>query len=486
MHYDDLRQDPLAAWTESTFGLAVEPGTDRLVRQRPTRLPDAAQDLAASTGRPVDECERAIRQILMAGSRSRHPDIGRPLFAFRLHQFLSKGDTVHVSLEPEDERHVTSTYSVTVPDRPEAPLFPLAFCRECGQEYLAVARATRSGETWFTPRRNRDVSGGDAANGYLYLSRDHPWPVQPEVDGRLPDSWLVTADDGGVSVLPTRRKHLPERVQVDVGGNQLSSDGLLAAFLPSPFSFCLRCRVSYEQVRGQDFGKLATLDAKGRSSAVSVISASVVRSLQALGEHELDAKARKLLTFVDNRQDASLQAGHFNDFVQVAQLRGALYRAAATTPEGLAHEHVAQRVAETLELAFASFAANPEAVQPASPDAAGVASRLTTRSSIHHPVKALDTQTDRRAEAWAKAAKVWSAKCARCSTGVWSSPRSSVATSGSARRCPTCLTRFTVTIRWALCSSGRPTWRYPFGWRPLSKARRHTPDRRSCWTVSNG
>ena len=37
--------------------------------------------------------------------------------------------------------------------------------------------------------------------------------------------------------------------------------------------------------------------------------------------------ARKLLAFVDNRQDAALQAGHFNDFVQVTQLRGALYRA---------------------------------------------------------------------------------------------------------------------------------------------------------------
>ncbi len=33
---------------------------------------------------------------------------------------------------------------------------------------------------------------------------------------------------------------------------------------------------------------------------------------------------RKLLTFTDNRQDASLQAGHFNDFVQVGLLRTAL------------------------------------------------------------------------------------------------------------------------------------------------------------------
>ncbi len=50
-------------------------------------------------------------------------------------------------------------------------------------------------------------------------------------------------------------------------------------------------------------------------------------------------EARKLLTFVDNRQDASLQAGHFNDFVQVTQLRGAPATArCATSPDGLTHE----------------------------------------------------------------------------------------------------------------------------------------------------
>ena len=36
---------------------------------------------------------------------------------------------------------------------------------------------------------------------------------------------------------------------------------------------------------------------------------------------------RKLLGFTDNRQDAALQAGHFNDFLFVSLLRGAILRA---------------------------------------------------------------------------------------------------------------------------------------------------------------
>ena len=39
----------------------------------------------------------------------------------------------------------------------------------------------------------------------------------------------------------------------------------------------------------------------------------------------------KLLTFTDNRQDASLQAGHFNDFVHVSLLRSALNAALHAT-----------------------------------------------------------------------------------------------------------------------------------------------------------
>ncbi len=99
--------------------------------------------------------------------------------------------------------------------------------------------------------------------------------------------------------------------------------------MSTPFAFCLRCRVSYEQVRGNDFAKLATLDQEGRSSAVTILSSSIVRSLRGFDDTQLDPKARKLLTFVDNRQDASLQAGHFNDFVQVTPAaRGAAQRPA--------------------------------------------------------------------------------------------------------------------------------------------------------------
>jgi serine/threonine protein kinase len=352
--YADLVCDSLASWIESTFGLVADQAGGRLVRQRPETVEHAATLLAEQSGVSEDECALAIRRTLEAGSQARDPETDRPLFAFRLHQFLSKGDTVYVTLEEELTRHLTRDYQLEQPNSGGKILLPLAFCRECGQEYLTVWRnEDRSGDTVYQPRRDTVATGGKGTDGYLYISQDRPWPRDAQSaigDRRLPESWLEVDERGQEVVKRTFRSRMPQPVTVDPFGTEGRGD-LEAAYIPSPFLFCLRCGVSYEQTRGRDFAKLATLDQEGRSSATSLISASIVRSLKAVPAEELDPRARKLLTFVDNRQDASLQAGHFNDFVQITQLRGALYRAARDAgDEGLDHEQLAGKVSDALAL----------------------------------------------------------------------------------------------------------------------------------------
>ncbi|MGI8450658.1 MAG: DEAD/DEAH box helicase [Streptosporangiaceae bacterium] len=374
-HFADFTADPLATWIEEVFGF--EPGSPPASprrRHRPPTLPEAALQLAGQTGADEAECARAIKDALQAGSRIINPGTGRPVFAFRLHQFLSKGDNVYVTLEPPASRHVTSTYQVAAPGDATQPdagssgqeriLVPTAFCRECGQDYLAVTRSDTGNGRRYVGRRDNDASGGDESSGYLFISDDQPWPLsldQALVEGRLPYSWLTYDPDADEVVDPARLKLLPEPVWVSVTGFEAApGEGTYAAYVPSPFRFCLRCRTSYEQARGSDFAKLAKLSAEGRSSAMSLITASIVRTLRTW-EGDLDNRARKLLAFVDNRQDASLQAGHFNDFVQVTQLRGALYRALEKAPGGLTDEVVGQRVTEELGLTMADFARNPGA-----------------------------------------------------------------------------------------------------------------------------
>ena len=173
-----------------------------------------------------------------------------------------------------------------------------------------------------------------------------------------------TTAPAGDQVRPTARQYLPVPVTVDAFGHEGPAEGgIEAAFIPGAFRFCLRCGVSYEQQRGNDFAKLATLDQEGRSSATTLISMSIVRSLRAIPEGALDANARKLLTFVDNRQDAALQAGHFNDFTEVTMVRGALYRAAvkavADGEEGLFYDDIPAKVTRALGLAPDDYATHP-------------------------------------------------------------------------------------------------------------------------------
>src|SRR5690606_7220364 len=84
---------------------------------------------------------------------------------------------------------------------------------------------------------------------------------------------------------------------------------------PRPLSFCLRCRTVW--TREGEFSKLSTLSQTGRSTATTITVDSMVAGLAAQGLPPGDAKA---LSFTDNRQDAALQAGHLNDFVQMVQL----------------------------------------------------------------------------------------------------------------------------------------------------------------------
>lgn len=225
--YEELSRDPLAAWVEETFGLGTDPETGELVRGEPKRVSDAADELSRRTGMAVEECTTAIQKVLLAGSHVRHPVNRNPLFAFRLHQWISKGDNIYASLEFPKERHLTSLYQLRVPDEPEKVLLPLGFCRE----YYVVAKVERDGGTTFVPRNDRNASGGDTVTGYLYVSEDHPLPVDPLSEGRFPDHWLVTNEDGLSCLAPNREKYKPQALWLRPDGSLATAGEGLEAWL---------------------------------------------------------------------------------------------------------------------------------------------------------------------------------------------------------------------------------------------------------------
>jgi very-short-patch-repair endonuclease len=363
--YEAFLTDPLASWIETTLGLMAEPETGRLVRATPLPVhgeEGAAARLAALTGLSTDECAAAIERTLMQGYRIRHPDTGFPIFAFRLHQFFSRGETVYASLEREDARFASTEEQQYVPGDRSRALFPLAFCRECGQEYYTVRTAAGDdGATLVVPRHLNDTTGDDETDaGFLYVGSDKPWPNDLDAAlERIPEEWLEPRGDS-FRVKQNYRQYLPRAIALDPTG-AVDDDGLACHWVPAPFRFCLHCGVSYGPRRA-DFGKLLMLGAGGRSSATTILGLAAIRTLREDTADPLPREAQKLLSFTDNRQDASLQSGHFNDFVEVGLIRSALYRAAlAVGEEGLSHDELTLKVFEELALPIELYASQPEA-----------------------------------------------------------------------------------------------------------------------------
>ena len=295
----------------------------------------------------------------MLGFKTINPSNGFPVFAFKLHQFISRGDTVYASLDENDIRHLTVQRQLFVPNsNKDKILLPLAFCRHCGQEFYTVTKVfDEEKEAWrFAPRElNERIFDEEQEAGFLYVNGADKWSDNAaENADKVPEEWK---DQDG-KIMYNRREYLPKPVLVTPDG-QIRNSGRQMLFLEAPFRFCPNCMVSYAANQRSDFAKLSALGTEGRSTATTILSLSAVRHIRNM---ELPPEARKLLSFTDNRQDASLQSGHFNDFIQVGLLRGALYHAlTGKAYEGVRHSELTQLVFESLGLCFDEYASNPEA-----------------------------------------------------------------------------------------------------------------------------
>lgn len=364
--FDQLAADPIARWVEGTFGVVPEQPSGRLIRSRPIPLTGkkgAAERLANLTGASPERCREVVAKTLLAGATHvRHPRTGFPVFAFRLHQFISRGDTLYATVETPEDRYLTIHGQLYSPEDKSKVLLPLCFCRECGQEYYSVylAKDPETGIQKFLGREaheRTEVPG--QKQGLLYINPQKPWPRDSDIEARL--EWLPAdwkEDRNGMrQVIPSRRERVPRHYMVLPDGS-IGAGGLEAAFIPVPFMFCLGCGVSHTARQRSDFSKLGTLGSEGRSTATTILTTSAVAGLQ--GEETIKPEARKLLSFTDNRQDASLQSGHLNDFIEVGLLRGAIYQAAlAAGDEGLRDETISQKVTAQLALRFEDYAKDP-------------------------------------------------------------------------------------------------------------------------------
>ena len=346
---DDFRRHPLARWTETAFGIEF-PADGPPQRREPRTLPAATEVLAKATGvdRPV--CEARLRELLSRAGVIERDDGGRA-FAFKLHQFIGQGRALFATLEPPDRREFSIEGQVRAAGGRR--LMPIKFCRQCGQEYYHVQRA----DSDFRPHPvGLELDEDEGRPGYLMLApARNDWS-----EDRIPEEWR----DARGRLRKTWRNRVPQAVWVaDDGGydTQPRDSAVKMWWQAAPFSLCLNCGEFYT-ARERDFAKLASLSSEARSSATTVLATSLLRHASRSG-----AARDKLLSFTDNRQDASLQAGHFNDFVHVSLLRAALHAALQCEPE-LSFDRIAPALVDVYGLTIRDIA-KTAGLDPSSPAA---------------------------------------------------------------------------------------------------------------------
>ena len=347
-----LPQHPLAVWVETRLGISFAEVDQRWVRAKPMTVTEAVDQLAAESGRSKAACGKALRDLLLVSSVPERERTGDPsasensFYSFKLHQFISGAGHAYLIIEPAGTRTVTVDGQQFLPGQEEKRLYSVHFCRECGHEYHPVRLVHQEGEASFlardiddAPPPAQDGSEGDGQEAqpegelFGFLTPHPPGDSDFPFDDRdedYPEVWLEFDAAGRPRLKRYYREARARRFTVAPDGR--IGSGTKVWFLPGKFRLCLRCG-NTQGGAARDRTRLASLSAEGRSSATTVLVASALRWMHG-AESELDPYTRKLLGFTDNRQDAALQAGHFNDFLFVSLVRagffGALQEAGST------------------------------------------------------------------------------------------------------------------------------------------------------------
>jgi len=375
-----IKSNPLAVWLENNVALNIHPD-GFIERGKPVTLEKVTQMLCNETGLETAACFSALISLLAAAEdlnkRLAETNSRTSFLPLKIHQFISQTNVVYVSLDKPGEREImvkAGRYYLDEEGKSQF-IYPVLFSRMSGHEFICVQKDFETGT--LIPRdpddlpehltkedmKGKTLSMEDFSSGYLIIPHegdDELW--NESMIEELPQSWWKVKGDK-----PVLDKHyqyrVPSKIYFDNVGNFSESPQyeMWGWFMPAKLLFDPTAGIIYDLRTGENT-KLMRLGNEGRSTATTLLSFSVIRAMAAYHEKVHD---QKVLSFTDNLQDASLQSGHFNDFITTGRLRSALYHALINKPDQMAKAYeLGDLVFKTLNLREEEYALNPNADFP--------------------------------------------------------------------------------------------------------------------------
>lgn len=358
----DFEKHPTANWIEQNIALEEKEGM--LVRRKPVTLSEIANRIAEFCGAELTATTAHLEDLLnWANNLNADTPKNKKYLPFRIHQFIAQTGSVYSTLGDQDSRELFLDAGLYAGDK-DTPIFPMVFSRSSGHEFSCVTlnmkeQKIEARETYDTSDNN-DEDEPVTSEGYIFIEHkedEEPvWDMEREMQN-LPDTWFTPVrKDGSRNIKKEKEPRLPRKIYYDKQGNfsftiPMQYEGW---FITYPLMFDPTSGLIYD-TKTSEWSKVMKLGGEGRSTATTVMSFETITQLHKFSE---PAKNQKLLSFTDNRQDASLQAGHFNDFVKVGQLRAAIARAVENNEE-LEFSNIATSVFEQLNLKQEQYAKYP-------------------------------------------------------------------------------------------------------------------------------
>jgi superfamily II DNA/RNA helicase/very-short-patch-repair endonuclease len=374
-----ILENPIAIWLERTIAVRNEGEHKR--RNEPKSLKTIAAEFSLKTGISEAEAEKKIIEILIwaeslniESAREKKKDTILP---FKLHQFISQTGYVYVTLEGADKRYVTlepNPFVKLSESEPEVPVFQTVFSRVSGVEFICVRKDFSESKLIFrdfnenqNPKNEDDLKANDGnkvkkvksrlqddyKDGYILFDKGYQLDINDFIE-LLPAAWISKSG----KIENSKDFLLPKEIYVSKDGSfsETPNGGEKAWFMPAPLIYDPTCGLIYLEPKLSEKSKLISLGNEGRSTSTTLIT---LQTLLALYKHGKVLKEQKLMSFTDNRQDASLQAGHFNDFIQVVHLRSAIEKVLKVSDEPLKISDLIFKVQEALNLPEKDYATNP-------------------------------------------------------------------------------------------------------------------------------
>jgi superfamily II DNA/RNA helicase len=373
---EHFKKHPLAIWLEYSFALE-ENEKGEFERKKPHTLSEIFQKLSTDSEENESLCREAVLRLLDWIEKLNVEEANRSsrksYLPFKLHQFISQTGTVRVTLDTKAKRHITLDEENYIKvDNKDTLLYPVLFSRYSGWDFLCVKlvngkimpRDPDSMED-LPPKITQDdlkadkevgklkqyLKIEDLPYGYLILQEKDESNIWETDDLEyLPDSWFTETLRNGRKIKNFYEPRLPRLLYFDNEGcfswQQERRFPFKAWYMPAYLLFDPVSGIIFD-LKTSENTKLSRLGNEGRSSATTILGANI---LKALHESNIPIQAQRFLSFTDNRQDASLQAGHFNDFFTTARLRSAIYYAVKNHPEGLSCNQIHIEVLRQLQL----------------------------------------------------------------------------------------------------------------------------------------